>query len=117
MAELFQIYTEGGEPLNAFATKDEIHDRGLWFGGAHVWIWTRWDGPLEFLIQRRAEHKTWGGKLDISVAGHILHGVTPELAVIQEVREELDITLEPSQLKTISQTRDTALIQDGRSKS
>jgi isopentenyl-diphosphate Delta-isomerase len=116
MAELLQIYSKDGEPLDRGVSKDQVHEHGLWFGGAHLWLWTKANDSIEVLVQQRAAHKSWGGRLDVTAAGHVLFGESPEQAAARELREELGISIGANRLELLQQTRDTALLEGGRTK-
>lgn len=100
MPELWQLYNEQGDPIETQgASKDDVLSKGLLHGAAHVWIWREVAGSKEVLLQRRAADKrTFPNMLDISAAGHIDLGETPEQAAIREAQEEIGLTIEPSNL-------------------
>jgi isopentenyl-diphosphate delta-isomerase len=97
--ELFDILDEKGNKTGIQKTKKEMHEKGLWHQAVHVWIF---NSKGEILFQKRAKDKDyWPGLWDISVAGHVSAGETPEQAVIREMEEEIGIKVNISQLKKI----------------
>lgn len=69
--------------------KSEVHDRGLWHRGAHLWIT---DGHGNVLQQfRDPRKKILPGVWDIAVAGHVSAGETPEETAVKEALEELNL--------------------------
>jgi isopentenyl-diphosphate delta-isomerase len=102
--ELWQLYSEDGQPIGGRgATRGEIFGDGLLHAASHVWIWRRSKDNIEVLVQKRATaKKTWPGLLDISAAGHIDLGETPEQAAIRETEEEIGLDITPKQLQPIT---------------
>ncbi|MDB5161138.1 MAG: idi [Candidatus Saccharibacteria bacterium] len=76
--------------------KSEAHSKGLWHGGAHIWIY---NSKGEVLMQLRSPKKIVRPNVwDVSVAGHIAAGKTPEETVVEEAKEELDLIVDPEKL-------------------
>lgn len=100
MSELWQLYDEQAKPLDGQgAPKEDVFSKGLLHGASHVWIWRKKRGTLEVMLQRRASGKrTWPDCLDISAAGHIDLGESPETAALREAEEEIGLTIDPSKL-------------------
>ena len=98
--ELLQAYSEQGTPTNSL--KKSKAKTGALHGAAHVWIWRKKDGVIEFLLQRRdSSRHTWPNYLDISAAGHIDFQESPLQAVIRETQEELGLQIEAIKLKLL----------------
>jgi isopentenyldiphosphate isomerase len=96
---LIDVLNENGELTGEQKTKQEIHENGLWHAAAHVWIY---NSRGEMLLQLRAKDKdSFPGLLDISAAGHIDAGETPEVAAAREVQEEIGLVVKPEQLHLI----------------
>jgi isopentenyldiphosphate isomerase len=94
--ELIDILDEKGNLTNKQATKSEVHAKGLWHRSAHIWIY---NSKNEVLVQQRAyEDKFWPGQWDVSAAGHVSAGETPEVSALRELGEELGINIEQDQL-------------------
>jgi len=99
LTELFDVIDKNGNKKGIQKTKKELHEQGLWHEAVHVWIF---NSKGEMLLQKRAKDKDyWPGLWEISVAGHVPAGETPEQAVIREMKEEIGIKVNISQLKKI----------------
>lgn len=100
--EQLDVYDEYSNFLGYSLPKSEVHARGAWHTGAHLWIT---DGNENVALQRRDAGKDiLPGVLDISVAGHTsawedADGRRPDLlrqamlTAIREGEEELGIAL------------------------
>jgi isopentenyldiphosphate isomerase len=112
---LRQLYDEQGRALNGRgASKDDIFNKGLLRGAAHVWIWRDAEAGKEVLLQRRAATKsTWPNRYDISTAGHIDLGETPIQAALREAKEEIDLDINESTLRLISVHRAYMITENG----
>jgi isopentenyl-diphosphate Delta-isomerase len=115
VAKLCQLYDEHGKPLAGLGgTKDDIFGKGMLHGAAHVWIWREKYGQREVLLQKRAAAKrTWPNLYDISAAGHIDIGEEPIEAATRETKEELNIDINPEELKLIDVLRTHLVAPDG----
>ena len=99
MDELIDIVDKNGIPIGISVPKSEIHAKGHFHNTAHVWCYTL-NGDI--LLQQRAASKAICPLLwDVSVAGHIDAGETPEQASVREAREEIGIELSEDQLLKI----------------
>ncbi len=107
MAEILrQLFNEAAEPIGNGASKQEVLDRGLLHGVAHVWIWRKGTNEPEVLLQVRAHDKaTWPGRYDISAAGHLDQGESPIQAAIRETWEELGLAIKRSGLVFLFRNR------------
>jgi len=114
MQELWQLYTEDREPIpGKGADKESVYGQGLLHGASHVWIWRQTDkGPEVLLQQRAASKRTWPNMLDISAAGHIDLGETPEEAAIRETKEELGLDVTTRQLELVEVHRMNMAVDD-----
>ncbi|MDA8596584.1 NUDIX domain-containing protein [Flavobacteriaceae bacterium] len=80
------------------ALKSEAHRRGLAHRSIHLWLCN--ENFTEFIIQKRSINKdSYPGLWDVSVAGHISIGETPEQTAIRETQEELGIQLKEQNLQ------------------
>ncbi|MCK8479870.1 NUDIX hydrolase [Psychroserpens algicola] len=96
MEEYIDIVDRNGQPTGASALKSEIHAKGHLHNTAHVWLYTA-EGNI--LLQQRAASKAICPLLwDVSVAGHIDAGETPEQAAVREAKEEIGISINEAQL-------------------
>lgn len=88
--ELLDVYDEHGTAVGV-ATRAEVHARGLWHRTFQCWIYDRVQGETYLLFQLRHRDKdTFPGLLDISSAGHLEAGESPEDGV-RELYEELGV--------------------------
>jgi len=94
--ELFDIYNQDGSPAGYTASREDAHRSGLWHRTVHVWIL---NGNGELLLQKRALTKdVYPDYWDISCAGHIDAGESPETAALRELSEELGVQKTESDL-------------------
>ena len=92
MDELIDIVDKSGIPTGVSVPKSEIHSKGHLHNTAHIWLY---NSEGEILLQQRAATKVICPLLwDVSVAGHIDAGETPEQGAIREAKEEIGIELE-----------------------
>ena len=93
--EPFDVLDEDGTATGRTATRGEVHASGAWHAAVHVWIV---DGDDRVLLQRRAPGKDLaGGRIDVSVGGHLRSGET-WLDALREVEEELGVSVGPEDL-------------------
>ena len=96
MEDYIDIVDQNGNPTGTSVLKSEIHAKGHFHNTAHLWLYTS-EGHI--LLQQRAATKVICPLLwDVSVAGHIDAGETPELAAVREAKEEIGITISEAQL-------------------
>jgi isopentenyldiphosphate isomerase len=96
MIELLDIYNSDGSPAGYTASRDDAHRLGLWHCTVHVWIRNSSD---KLLLQKRALTKdVYPGYWDISCAGHVDAGESPETAALRELSEELGVKKTESDL-------------------
>ncbi|WP_106793529.1 NUDIX domain-containing protein [Aquimarina sp. Aq78] len=97
--ELIDILHRTGEFTGEVKLKSEVHQLGLYHGSVHIWFFTDLG---EIILQKRADDKdTYPGLWDISVAGHIGTGETPEDSAIREVKEEIGLSVSKNDLRFI----------------
>lgn len=100
MDELIDILNQDGSPTGKTELKSVAHANGLFHSTIHLWCYSL-DGCL--LLQQRGKSKeTYPLKWDVSVAGHIGAGESPEISVFRECQEEIGITIETENLKKIT---------------
>lgn len=102
--ELMDILDCNGIPTG------EVHVRGSGvarhgYVGAVVVCVINSDGKM--LIQQRVNTKGWGGLWDVTCGGAMTHGETPQIAAMREVKEEMGLTIDltdvrPSLITTFS---------------
>jgi isopentenyl-diphosphate Delta-isomerase len=89
--ELVEILDEQAHKTGQTMYKSEAHRKSLRHGGAHVWIY---NSKGEVLLQLRHPAKVIRPNVwDVSVAGHITAGDTPEVTAVREAKEELNLNL------------------------
>ncbi|UOB17192.1 NUDIX hydrolase [Abyssalbus ytuae] len=99
MDEYIDILDSSGKPTGETALKSVAHQKGLFHPTIHVWFYTK-NGKL--LIQKRAFTKdTFPGLWDVSVAGHIGAGEEIVQSAIREVKEEIGLNIEETNLTKI----------------
>ena len=109
MDELVDILDKNGNYTGETTMKSEAHKLGLFHPIIHVWCYSK-NGMI--LLQQRGSNKsTFPLKWDVSVAGHIGAGESPELAAIREVQEEIGVAIDSAQLQKI----DFSLIEERHS--
>ena len=87
--EYIDILNPDGSPAGFSAPRTKVHSEGLFHRSIHLWII---NSKSELLVQKRSlSKKAHPGLWDVSCAGHIESGDTPENTVIRETREELGI--------------------------
>ncbi|WP_236959317.1 NUDIX hydrolase [Joostella atrarenae] len=105
--ELVDILDSQGNATGKVLLKSEAHKKGLFHPTAHIWVYTQ-DGKV--LIQKRvADKKTFPNKWDVSVAGHISAGETPEASAIREVKEEIGLSISEKDLDRIGVHRSSVV--------
>ena len=90
MTELFDIFDQALQPIGV-KPRAEVHRDGDWHQVFHCWVLGRGDDGGDYVIlQKRAKDRDYGGKIDISAAGHLEAGETVRDGV-REIREELGL--------------------------
>lgn len=98
--ELIEIVNDRMEPIGV-ASRKEIHDLGHWHVTFHAWVVIREHEKTYLLFQKRHGSKdTHPNKLDVSAAGHYLHGEKVEDG-IRELQEELGIPVTYEELVSL----------------
>lgn len=95
--ELIDVLDEFGNPTGEVETKEEIYKKGLWHRSCHIWIE---NDNKELLVQKRNPNKkTFPNLWAISVAGHVDSGESSKIAAIRELKEEVNLDIEESELE------------------
>jgi isopentenyldiphosphate isomerase len=97
--EPVDILDEQANKTGQIMLKSEAHKQSLRHSGAHVWIY---NSKGEVLLQLRHPSKVIRPNVwDVSVAGHIMAGDEPKATAIREAKEELNLDIDPANLKFI----------------
>ena len=98
MEEYLDIVDEGGMPTGKTAARSVVHREGLSHRTSHLWLVRKRNGAIQVLLQKRAMTKSFPGCYDISSAGHIPAGQDYYPSAVRELREELGLSAEESDL-------------------
>ncbi len=97
MNEKLDILNEDGTKTGLSTTKEECYQKGYWYRTVHIWII---NDNKELLMQKRNPYKkTFPNLWALSCAGHVLAGESSKQSAIRELKEELDLTIEESNLE------------------
>ncbi len=97
--EFLDIVDENGLPTGKTAERKEMHRKGIPHRTAHVWIFRKKEGQIQILLQKRCMEKdSFPGCYDISSAGHIPAGMDIIPSALRELKEELSLEVQPSEL-------------------
>lgn len=89
--EQIDILNPDGSSAGFSSPRKKAHAEGLHHKSIHLWIVNSFG---ELLIQKRSLSKTaHAGLWDISCAGHIESGDSPEATVVKELKEELGLDI------------------------
>ncbi len=96
MTEFFDILDEQGNKTGRTKARTDVHRDGDWHKAVHIWIVNDKD---EVLLQRRSPNKdSYPNMWDISSAGHLTAGDDSLSGAVREIKEELGVGVQPSQL-------------------
>ena len=97
--ELFDVIDSKGNPTGQIVSREKAHAEGIPHRTAHIWIIRKKEGRVQILLQKRSQNKdSFPGCYDTSSAGHIPAGVDFEDSALRELREELGLTADCSEL-------------------
>lgn len=97
--EILDICDENGLPTGETVSRRTAHEEGILHRTAHVWVVRRKESGYDILLQKRSmEKESFPGLYDTSSAGHIPAGEEPVPSALRELREELGIMADPSEL-------------------
>ena len=103
--EYFDILDENGNKTGKTKLRSEVHRDGDWHKAVHIWIINN-NGDV--LLQRRCATKDSNpNMLDISSAGHLSAGDDSLTGALRELKEELNLDINPEDLhfiKTLKRT-------------
>lgn len=103
--EKLTIVDEGGHPIGT-ATRAEVHRKGYWHETFQCWMYEKSGGRIYLYFQLRSpEKKDYPNLLDITAAGHLLAGETPEEG-LREIEEELGLSVKYNDLHSLGIIKD-----------
>ncbi len=95
--ELLDVLDENGNKTGEVEERSEVYRKGLWHRSSHIWII---NDNNELLVQRRNPYKaTFPNLWAISVAGHVDSGETSLDTAVREVKEEVNLDIDPNELE------------------
>ena len=100
MKEYLDVVDENGKPTGQTVERSVAHREGFPHRTSHLWLVRRREGRIQVLLQKRAMTKSFPGCYDISSAGHIPAGQDFYPSAIRELREELGLAADESELIT-----------------
>ena len=99
MKEYFDVLDENGNLTGLKKLRNEVHRDGDWHKAVHIYIINE-NG--EILLQRRCATKDSNpNMLDISCAGHLTSGDNSLEGALRELKEELNMQVNPNELNYI----------------
>lgn len=99
--EYFDILDENGNKTGKTKLREEVHRDGDWHRVAHIWVINRNGGSI--LLQRRCPTKDSNpNMLDVSCGGHLSAGDDSLTGAVRELKEELGIDVDPSDLEYVT---------------
>lgn len=111
MEEYFDILNEEGKPTGIKKERTKVHRDGDWHKAVHIWIINE-NGDI--LLQRRCASKDSDpNMLDISCAGHLTSGDDSIHGALRELKEELNLDVNESDLKYITTLKRSPKHDDG----
>jgi isopentenyldiphosphate isomerase len=108
--EVIDICEENNNLTETKKLTGEAHRDGLWHRSAHIWMYNHQN---ELLLQLRSPKKfLYPNVWDISVAGHVNTGETPEEAAVREIHEEIGLEVAPEELTFVKILKHQSVYKD-----
>ncbi len=99
MEEYLDLVDENNKLTGKNELRSVIHSTGLWHRTVHIYIFKEVEGEIYFLVHLRAKDKDLKPNCwDTRFGGHIKSGESVEEGINNELREELGLELEKSNL-------------------
>ena len=98
MMEYLDIVDENALPTGKVVERAVAHREGIPHRTSHLWLVRKRDHRVQILLQKRALTKSFPGCYDISSAGHIPAGQDYLPSAVRELKEELGLTAQESDL-------------------
>lgn len=97
--ELLDVYDATGAPTGVWAPRSEVHQKGLWHATVHIYVYRLVGNRTQVLAHLRSAKKdlypnTW----DPVLGGHIKSGKTPVETAIEELDEEIGLSVSVADL-------------------
>ena len=96
--EYLDIVDENALPTGKIVERAVAHREGIPHRTSHLWLVRKRDHRIQILLQKRALTKSFPGCYDISSAGHIPAGQNYLPSAVRELKEELGLTAQESDL-------------------
>lgn len=102
--ELWEVLDEAGNPTGEIMGKydKKVFERGMYHLGTDVWIINSED---KILIQKRSEQKRLESNVWAMTGGSVILGEKSPETIVREAKEELNIDINPNDLKLITKFR------------
>lgn len=95
--EYLDLVDEKGNKTGEAIERKEVHSKGYWHRGFHIWII---NSNQELLLQRRSKNKdVYPNKLYASVAGHMTSGENEIEGIVRECSEEINLNVHKEELE------------------
>jgi len=102
--EQYDVLDGDGNKTGRILPKIKVHELGLWHASSFIWIY---DDNAEVLMQLRSKNKkSFPGVWDVSVAGHIAAGESPEETAVRGEKEEIGVDISSKELVRVEYTSD-----------
>lgn len=109
--ELIEVLDENGRFTGLVKPRELVHKTGYWHRTVHVWVV---DKTGRLLLQKRSIKKeSFPCRWDISAAGHIILGDTPNIAALRELNEELGIVALENELTHLFSCKSSIVLKNG----
>lgn len=102
--ELWEVLDGDGNPTGEIMEKydKKVFERGMYHLGTDVWII---NSENKILIQKRSEQKRLEPNVWAMTGGSVILGEKSPETIVREAKEELDIDINPDDLKLITKFR------------
>lgn len=104
MVEQWEVLDDKGNPTGEIMEKydQKVFDKGLYHLGTDVWIINR---ENKILIQKRSNLKKLEPNVWAMTGGSVILGEKSKETIVREAKEELNININPENLKLITKFR------------
>ena len=110
--EYLDILNKNGEKTGEIKERKEVHNKGYWHRGFHVWVI---NSKHELLLQRRSSNKDiYPNKLYASVAGHPISKEDELKGIEREFAEEIGIEINRDKLEYLFTFSQEVIENDGK---